>query len=193
MVKFPLQNLLGLTSIASFTAVATTPPSANKTLEITAIAAKDGVSVFECWALEPGFLQSAQPGTVGAEILQLGNLANASYSVIPPRFNAGAHNAPNIQCVSTQPISTMILFFFTLTRYVAFLSGLARVTLPTTNATADISGGAKGLIIATDVASVSNGGHITEYPSDESTIALQIPTLDGNVPGHTVVHGGPCR
>lgn len=49
--------------------------------------------MLECWAL-PGFVASAQAGTTGALNLFLGDLANATYTVIPPRFNGGLHNAP---------------------------------------------------------------------------------------------------
>ena len=69
------------------------------TLNVTALTAANGISVLECWALDPGFVSSSQVGTTGASSLQLGNLANGSYSILPPRFNAGLHNAPNVQCV----------------------------------------------------------------------------------------------
>jgi hypothetical protein len=72
-------------------------------LNITAISAQNGVSVFECWQILPAFTTSTQAGTAGASILQLGNLANMSYSVLPPGFNAGLHNAPNTQCVYNPP------------------------------------------------------------------------------------------
>lgn len=69
------------------------------TLNVTTLAASNGSSVLECWSLSPGFTSSSQAGTTGAEILQLGNLANASYSVLPAQFAAGLHNAPNVQYV----------------------------------------------------------------------------------------------
>ncbi len=71
-------------------------------LNITALTAHGGVSVLECWQLLPGFTTSSQTGTAGASILQLGNLANASYSVIPPGFNAGFHSAPTMQYVPSR-------------------------------------------------------------------------------------------
>ncbi len=71
-------------------------------LNITALPAHGGVSVLECWQLLPGFTTSSQSGTAGASILQLGNLANASYSVIPPGFNAGFHSAPTMQYVPSR-------------------------------------------------------------------------------------------
>lgn len=65
------------------------PPALN----LTAISASSGNSVLECWAL-PGFVASAQAGTVGALNLLLGDLVNATYTVIPPRFNGGLHKSP---------------------------------------------------------------------------------------------------
>ncbi|KAI0058787.1 hypothetical protein BV25DRAFT_1871883 [Artomyces pyxidatus] len=143
------------------------------TLNLTTIATHNGASVFECWALTPGFVTSSQPGTVGASSLQLGNLANASYSILPANFSAGRHNAPNVQ-------------------YVVFLSGLAQITLPNSTAEAWVVGGEQGLILATDIPALSTFGHITTYPSFVETRALQIPTEDGAIPPHTVLHSGPC-
>ncbi|RYP40881.1 hypothetical protein DL767_001362 [Monosporascus sp. MG133] len=78
-------------------------------------------------------------------------------------------------------------------KWVAFTSGLAYVTLPDDNATsALVSGGQFGLIFAADTADVSEIGHRTQYPGITETIALQIPTSDGRVPEHSVLHMGPC-
>ncbi|KAI0031127.1 hypothetical protein K488DRAFT_87129 [Vararia minispora EC-137] len=154
------------------------------TLNVTTLATIAGKSVFQCWALASGFTKSSQQGTVGAEILQLGNLSNASYSILPARFDAGQHTAPNVQ-------------------WVVFLSGLAHITLPNTtlpisNKTAYateawVAGGAYGTILATDVAEFSKAGHLTSYPSGEETRVLQIPIEGGEIPAHTVVDAtGPC-
>lgn len=144
---------------------------APSTLNLTAIASSNGSSVFECWQLQPGFASSSQKGTVGAEIMQLGGLANASYSIIPGNFSAGLHNAPNVQ-------------------YVIFLSGVAHVTFPSSNASAFFKGGTPAsILLAVDT---DTTGHITNYPSGEQTIALQIPTAGGIVPNHTVLHSGAC-
>ena len=158
--------------------------NSSNTLNVTALATLDGKSVLQCWALQPAFTTSAQTGTAGAEILQLGDLANASYSIIPARFNAGQHNAPNVQ-------------------WVVFLSGLAHITLPEaslpisndTDYTTEawVAGGIYGTILAVDTQESSSFGHITEYPSGEETRALQIPTAGGLIPNHTVLDAtGPC-
>jgi hypothetical protein len=68
-------------------------------LNVTALWAENGASVLQCWQILPGFATSSQSGTVGASILQLGAVSNMSYSVLPPGFNAGLHNAPTEQCV----------------------------------------------------------------------------------------------
>jgi hypothetical protein len=73
--------------------VASASPLVPPALNLTAISASSGNSALECWAL-PGFVASAQAGTVGALNLLLGDLVNATYTVIPPRFNGGLHKAP---------------------------------------------------------------------------------------------------
>ena len=77
-------------------------------------------------------------------------------------------------------------------RYVAFLSGLAHVTLPNSTEEAWVQGGKYGLIIAVDNAAVSKYGHITTYPGNADTVSLQVPFLNGVIPKHTVLHRGPC-
>lgn len=79
----------------------TDPLLNNKTtpaLNITAINAAHGLSVLQCWQLEP-FSVSSTPGTVGALAVNLGNASNATYSIIEGRTNAGLHNAPVPQYV----------------------------------------------------------------------------------------------
>ena len=68
-------------------------------LNVTAIWAENGASVFQCWQILPGFTTSSQSGTAGASILQLGAVANITYTVLPPGFNGGLHNAPTEQYV----------------------------------------------------------------------------------------------
>lgn len=87
-------------------------------------------------------------------------------------------------------------------RYVAFLSGVAHITLPNKPRNsineAWIHGGPLGLIIAADTADVSTTGHITNYPGETETTAIQIPfeySLEDNtyiIPEHIVLHKGPC-
>jgi len=77
-------------------------------------------------------------------------------------------------------------------RWVAFLSGLAHITLPNSTAEAFVTGGANGLIFAADTAARSTFGHSTNYPGNSETRVLQIPT-GGGIPNHNVLHSGPCK
>lgn len=52
--------------------------------------------------------------------------------------------------------------------------------------------GVNPLIVAVDT-DPRAPGHLTFYPSDKETVALQVPFRDGRVLEHTVVHRGPCR
>ncbi|KAL9125698.1 MAG: hypothetical protein Q9217_005143 [Psora testacea] len=149
--------------------MATTP----KNLKLTAISAKDGASTIECWQLSAPFGSSSQAGTVGAVFTRLGDTGNTSYTILPPKFDGGLHTAPAVQ-------------------YVAFTAGKAVLSLPNSPETATIQGGRNGLIFAADTADVSKQGHITKYPGKKETIALQIPTVNGEIPAHTVLHTGPC-
>ena len=77
-------------------------------------------------------------------------------------------------------------------RWVAFLSGLAHVTLPNSTDSVYIHGGANGLIFAADTAERSTFGHLTNYPSSSETRVLQIPT-GGGIPNHKLLYSGPCQ
>ncbi len=84
-------------------------------------------------------------------------------------------------------------------RFVLFFGGEARVSLPDPNNEggrlsgpeheAWFPGGPNGLLIAADT---TGPGHYTDYPSDQPTHALQIPTLDGRIPPHDIIRNGPC-
>ncbi|GAW19600.1 hypothetical protein ANO14919_090880 [Xylariales sp. No.14919] len=143
-------------------------------LNVTAISARDGSSTLECWQMNEPFDTSTQPGISGTAQVSLGAASSLTYSIIPPNFDGGIHNAPENQ-------------------WVIFTSGLAYITLPDDNTTsAYISGGPFGLIFAADTKEVSGKGHRTEYPGITETVALRVPTADGKVPEHRVLHSGPC-
>ncbi len=55
-----------------------------------------------------------------------------------------------------------------------------------------IVSGVTPLIIAADT-DTRSPGHLTFYPSDTETVAMQVPFKQGKVPGHKVLYGGPCR
>ena len=76
-------------------------PTTPKKFNLTAISAVDGKSTLECWQLVEPIAVSSSPGTVGTANQQLGNLSNASYTILPSRFDGGLHNAPAAQYAHT--------------------------------------------------------------------------------------------
>ena len=68
-------------------------------LNLTAISATNSASTLECWQLADPFTVSSTPGTVGTAIQQPGNASNASFTILPPRFDGGIHCAPAVQSV----------------------------------------------------------------------------------------------
>jgi hypothetical protein len=49
------------------------------------------------------------------------------------------------------------------------------------------------VLIAADLKSLSTvAGHLTEFPSDEPTLVVQIPFVDDKAPPHKILHDGPC-
>ena len=88
------------TNTTTTTTTNTTASSSSGTyLELTSIVTKKGVSAFECWRLKSPFSTSSGAGTSGASTLNINDLANATYTILPPRFEGGVHNAPHAQCV----------------------------------------------------------------------------------------------
>ncbi|KGO78463.1 hypothetical protein PITC_069260 [Penicillium italicum] len=150
-------------------------PPLGSTLNVTVLGARHNRSTLECWALQPGFETSDLPGQVGSATLDLGTIGgNASFAVLPAGFDGGRHNAPTLQ-------------------WVVFLSGLAHITLPNSTTEAWIKGGKNGAILALDTADVSELGHFTTYPSKERTTSVVIHIGEKGVPGHRVLHQGPCQ
>ena len=75
-------------------------PASNGTfLELTAIVTKNNNSALECWRLTTPFSVSGDAGTVGAATMNIESLANATFTVLPPRFEGGVHNSPHPQYV----------------------------------------------------------------------------------------------
>lgn len=154
-------------------------------------------SIIECWELCTPINISTQPGIQGAALQALGPVANASVAILPPKFDGGLHNAPFNQYVffnffSFPPSPQKKKKTKPFNRYVVFTVGKAVVTFPCNSATAVVKGGKYGLIFAADIAAVSKLGHYTRYPSDEQTVGITFPTVDGKIPSHTVLHHGQC-
>lgn len=91
-----MRSLIILLGIAA-TAIAQLSSLTTPYLNLTALTAANGESIFECWQLASPFKQSTQSGISGSLQLSLGDLGSASYNVIPPRFDGGFHYAPAFQ------------------------------------------------------------------------------------------------
>ena len=83
-----------LGAVIALLLVLTEVTSAVKYLNITATDGSFGHSVIQCWQLSAPFATSTQNGTQGSMVAQLGDLSNATYSIIPAGTNGGAHVAP---------------------------------------------------------------------------------------------------
>ena len=64
---------------------------------LTAIDAKDGKSLFQCWQLSYPLTVSTTAGIVGAAVQQLGNLGAGEYDWLPANYAGTAHPAPEPQ------------------------------------------------------------------------------------------------
>jgi len=144
---------------------------ATEYLNMTTTAAVGGTSVIQCWRLNSPFVQTSGTGTGTFLSAQLGNLANASYSIFTAGTDYGVHVAPNVQ-------------------YVVLLYGTINITAPGTRAATIVTGGQNGFLFAADTAATSRTGHETVFETE--SLLLQIPTEGGVIPPHTVLHDGPC-
>jgi hypothetical protein len=142
----------------------------NSTLWVNAIVGKNDVSTVECWGIQPPFVVSSQPGTLGNKIIQLGDLSNASYTVFPlgPRIDSGLHNAPNAQ-------------------WVALLAGEGNINFPDAHRTPNLTVSAGDILIAVDTPGTSAVGHRSVWLG--GTIALQMPFKAGFVPNAKKIDG----
>lgn len=76
-------------------------------------------------------------------------------------------------------------------RWVYFVSGLAYITLPTNDVSVYVTG-EYGLIFAADTQGASVLGHRTQYLGTTETVSIAMPTKDGLIPPHVLLHYGPC-
>jgi hypothetical protein len=74
---------------------------------ITAISATNGRSTIECWQITRPFDISHDPGTAGTKSQQLGDLTNMTFTILPPNFDGGLHNAQFVQYVTCPTSCTM--------------------------------------------------------------------------------------
>ena len=63
---------------------------------VSALVGHDGASAFECWKVQPPFSISAQPGTVGAQIQEIGDSKGGSIIFFNQSVetHSGLHPAP---------------------------------------------------------------------------------------------------
>ncbi|KAF7306434.1 MFS transporter [Mycena indigotica] len=148
-------------------------PRINSLLANT-IVARNNISMVECWAIEPGFQLSNVSGTVGDQVLQLGNIANAVYIIIPDDNgkpnDGGLHNGAHSQ-------------------WVFALTGGVNVSFP--EAPGGFSVAAGGIFISTDIRGTSTLGHRSLWAA--GSIFIQAPFPDGIAVNHTVVAQSSCE
>ncbi|MCJ1434403.1 hypothetical protein MMC27_003771 [Xylographa pallens] len=149
------------------------PCSGADFFNLTAIAARDGKSLFQCWQLSNPLSVSATAGIVGAAIQQLGQLGAAEYDWLPAHYPGTAHPAPVPQ-------------------YVIFLSGRVRISMPESSESHVFIGGKHAILFADDTAAKSETGHVSSvlHMDLESVI---LPTANGAAPPHSVLYDGVCQ
>ncbi|KAI1466796.1 uncharacterized protein F4812DRAFT_67217 [Daldinia caldariorum] len=153
-------------------------------INLTALSARNSISVLECWQL-------ALPSTraSGFDVLQMGDTANASYYIMPPRFDSGRHPGPARQYVWV--VSGVL---HNGTGWLGLIiSNRTKVSLPNATDEVTIHGGRYGLLYVEDTSDVSAWGHRTTFPGYDETVLLMLPVRDGVNPPHTVLHDGPCK
>ncbi|OJD34288.1 34-dihydroxy-2-butanone 4-phosphate synthase protein [Diplodia corticola] len=162
-----------LQALFALSATAATAAQTTYYLTTTAIVTDPAtnVSALQCWRFTTPLEVPSTPGITGTQLFQLNLSSAAEYTVIPPRFDGGLHNAPHNQLV-------------------AFTSGLAHITLPG-NSTDEawVVGGETGLIVAVDTV---GSGHYTRYPTDQATVAFALPFENDEPPPHEVNSTGAC-
>ncbi|KAI5207828.1 hypothetical protein E4T39_01763 [Aureobasidium subglaciale] len=138
-----------------------------QSLNVSAIAVQNGTSILECWSL-----QSPTSGA-GAQNYPLGDFSNAFIGAIPPHTYIGPAWPASIQ-------------------YSMILQGLVHISLPYSDEEVYIQPGPLSILLVIDQRNVSISGHITDFPGSETTLIAQFPVTGNKIPGHTVLHSGPC-
>ncbi|KAF2724225.1 hypothetical protein K431DRAFT_282072 [Polychaeton citri CBS 116435] len=138
---------------------------------VTAMTARNGLSVLECWQLSTPIQSTGSNGLTGASVLALGSMSSFSWVMQPPGTTGGLKNAP-------APVFTWVL------------SGLLHITLSNSSQETWLQGGRHGLIFANDA---NTTGHTAHFEGKDETVMLLSETQDGEVPEHSVLYGGPCR
>ncbi|KAF2845821.1 hypothetical protein T440DRAFT_406956 [Plenodomus tracheiphilus IPT5] len=150
----------------------TTPHPPTHLIAPALLTSPQNTTIIQCINLTLPFITSSTPGISGSQSLTLPTV-NTTYTILPPRFNGGLHNAPVPQLVH-------------------FLSGIVHITLPQEPEGEGlwIVGGKGGLLFAADT---TGRGHVTVYPGDEATVGVLAPFQSGVLPRFTIVKEGGCE
>ena len=183
----------------------------NETLYITALTNQPDPphhARIECWSLNNKF--NTYP-TVGKS-LSLGDVDSITYVVLPPRSAEGWHRPPHPMYFVLLSGVAQVYVPATKTNAHATTRQSAGSTQYQANVEAEhdsrttaqpmpddenwdfitiTPGSPQQILIAADT-DLRAKGHLTFYPGNGETVALQIPFSGGNVPGHVVVHEGGC-
>lgn len=96
MRAFPTFAHFGLV-ISSYTAAQLTTSNTTSLTATALVTDANNNTAFQCWQLTEPFKTSSTPGQVGTKALTIGDSTNLAYTVLPPRFDGGIHNAPEPQ------------------------------------------------------------------------------------------------
>ncbi|KAI8966031.1 hypothetical protein F5Y11DRAFT_311202 [Daldinia sp. FL1419] len=162
-------------------------------MSLTALTGVHNISVLECWQLDTPFTEVA----AGVNVLRMGNVANASLYIMPPRYDSGRHPGPAKQYVWV--ISGVLHGMLNQQAHGNFspewdgLTIVGLVSLPNATDEVVVHGGRYGLMYIDDTADVSTWGHRSTFPGDDETTLLMIPVQNGINPPHKVLYKGPCK
>ncbi|KAJ9606796.1 hypothetical protein H2200_008806 [Cladophialophora chaetospira] len=182
----------------------------NETFYITAVTNHPDppyLARLQCWSLTSSF--TVYP-TVGKS-LPLGDVDNVTYVVLPRRSGEGWHRAPHaMYFVLLSGLAQVYV-----PKHEKVEAGDSQERLAPTGGGWRSAGSVQGgpdqprpddenwdfitimasspqqVLIAVDT-DLRARGHLTFYPGDGETVALQIPFREGVVPEHRVVHEGGC-
>jgi hypothetical protein len=168
----------------------------------------------QCWALTNSTFTTYP--TVG-KALSLGDVDNATYVVLPPRSAEGWHRPPHLMFFVLLSGLAQVFAPKANTAAVALPAGVVDDMQPgvllqeaappplMVDVSSDwdrrrghewdvitIAPGSPHQILIAGDTDVRSPGHLTYYPGDGETVALQIPISEGVVPGYSVVHDGGC-
>ncbi|KAI6618772.1 hypothetical protein MCOR14_010547 [Pyricularia oryzae] len=136
-------------------------------LNVTAIGALNGASTIKCWKMDSPIDAKGN--------LNLGNVQNITWSVVPPGKSERPHNA----------LYNLWLFL---------LKGIFYFTFPGNDSTdAYLTAGEFGLLFAANTADVNVTGHFSALLGNTETVFARMATEGGGLPNYRTVHMGACN